>query len=144
MRQNNRTSIIESIILTFIGTIFGFSMSFVIFPLCGVEVTLQQVSGITFVFMIIGTIKNYIIRRFYNKIHKTQKKHHSLYESVVQTTIGTVVSFFSSLWIYPLFDIMASVYEISWITIVFTLFSIIKNYFVRRYYEKILLINVKK
>jgi O-antigen/teichoic acid export membrane protein len=133
--QSNKKSFVESIIQTFIGTIFGFCMAFVVFPLCGVEVSVQQVSGITFVFMIIGVFKNYGIRRMFNYFHIAQKKHHSLIESTAQTVIGTIVSFLSSLVIYPMFGIGATVYDITWITLLFTLFSIVKNYLVRRYHE---------
>ena len=135
MGQSNKKSFVESIIQTFIGTIFGFCMSFVVFPLCGIEVSVQQVSGVTFVFMIIGMLKNYGIRRMFNYFHIVQKKHHSLIESTTQTVIGTIVSFLSSLVIYPMFEIGATVYDITWITLLFTLFSIIKNYLVRRYHE---------
>ena len=134
--QTRLQSLKESIILTFIGSIFGFLMSFVVFPLCGVTVNIIQVSGVTFVFMVIGVTRNYFVRRVFNMSRKKQKKHQSFLESFTQTAIATLFSFVLSIYIYPLFGIDASLVEISGITGLFTLFSITKNYIIRRYFVK--------
>jgi|AntRauTorckE6833_2_1112554.scaffolds.fasta_scaffold18218_3 high-affinity Fe2+/Pb2+ permease len=142
-QQSKLKSFLESIIQTFIGTIVGFSMAFIVFPLCGVEANIQQIAGVNFIFMLIAIVKNYGIRRFFNYLQTTQKKHQSMFESVLQTGIGTIVSFSASFVIYPMFDISVTLIDITEITILFTLFSILKNYLVRRYHESFK-IKVKK
>lgn len=118
-------------------------MAFIVFPLCGIEANFQQIAGINFIFMLIAIAKNFGIRRFFNYIHTEQKKHQSAFESILQTGIGTVVSFLASFVIYPIFDVEVTIMDVTEVTILFTIFSIVKNYFVRRYYESIK-IKVKK
>ena len=137
--QTNKKSIVESIIQTFIGTVTGFFLTMIIFPMFGIYTDIATISGITIAFMIVGLIKNYLIRRFFNFLHKvffkgSQKKYQSLFESIFQTILGTMLSFYLSIIIYPYFGLNIETLTIGGITIVFTVTSIVKNYFVRRYF----------
>jgi uncharacterized membrane protein len=137
--QSNKKSIVEAIIQTFVGTITGFFLTMIIFPLFGVYTDVATIAGITIAFMVVGIVKNYLIRRFFNYLHKTyfigkQKRHQSLFESGFQTIVGTVLSFYLSIIIYPYFGLEIPTLTIGGITIAFTIASIIKNYFVRRYF----------
>jgi hypothetical protein len=146
MSQTSKKSLTESIIMTLIGTFFGFFITFLIFPLFGLPADFETVSGITIVFMFIGIVKNYLVRRLFNWMHyspkvkfltENQKWNQSLFESSFQTTSGTIVSFLLSIVIYPLFGIEASVLKIGGISIVYMIVSLLKNLLVRRYFEKI-------
>jgi len=68
-------------------------------------------------------------------MREKQTKKQSVIESIFNTVVGTVVSFLVSLIIYPLVGVEASIRDIGNLTIVFTCFSVIKNFFVRRFFE---------
>lgn len=68
---------------------------------------------------------------------KTQSKKLSLIESLIQTFIGLSVSFIIQLIIYPVMDIEVSYKQNLIITLVFTIASIIRGYFVRRLFNRI-------
>jgi uncharacterized membrane protein len=146
MSQTNHKSFIESLIQTGIGTITGFILTYIIFPLFGVHTDIATISGITIAFMFVGILKNFMIRRLFNYMHnsskikfleKKQKWNQSLFESIFQTVSGSILSFYLSIVIYPFFGLNIPTLKIGGITIAFTIASLIKNYFVRRYFEKI-------
>ena len=66
-----------------------------------------------------------------------QSKKLSFIESTVQTFIGLAVSFIIQLIIYPVMDIPVTVTQNIIITLVFTIASIIRGYFVRRLFNRI-------
>lgn len=68
---------------------------------------------------------------------KTQSKKLSFIESIIQTFIGLSVSFIIQLIIYPIMDIEVSYKQNLIITLVFTVASIIRGYFVRRLFNRI-------
>ena len=65
-----------------------------------------------------------------------QTKKLSLIESLIQTFIGLSVSFIIQLIIYPVMDIEVSYKQNIIITLVFTIASIIRGYFVRRLFNR--------
>jgi uncharacterized protein YacL len=65
-----------------------------------------------------------------------QTKKKSLKESIINTSVGFVLSFIIQLIIYPLFDIPVSFSQNVWITIIFTVVSILRGYVVRRLFNK--------
>ena len=66
-----------------------------------------------------------------------QSKKLSIVESITQTVIGLGVSFLIQIVIYPLMDIPVTIKQNIVITIVFFLASLIRGYFVRRYFNKL-------
>ena len=144
MKQTIRKSIRESVIQTGIGTITGFTLMLIIFPMFGIDVKVTTVAEITLSFMLFGLTKNYLIRRLFNLLHSgkikwfslKQNKFQSLFESSFQTVAGTIMSFWLSILIYPLFGLDVPMMKIGGISIVFTVTSILKNYIVRRYFVK--------
>lgn len=68
---------------------------------------------------------------------KKQTKKLSLIESIAQTFIGLIISFFIQLIIYPAMGIPVTVTQNIVITLVFTVASIIRGYFVRRIFNKL-------
>jgi hypothetical protein len=66
----------------------------------------------------------------------TQKKKHSLIESITGTCIGLVTSFLIQITIYPALGIPVSIGQNILITFVFFVASIIRSYLVRRLFNK--------
>lgn len=144
LKQSIKNSIKETLIQTGFGTISGFILMILIFPMFGIPVVLQTVTEITLIFMVFGLLKNYLIRRLFNLLHsgrfkwfsEKQNEFQSLFESSFQTVSGTIMSFWLSVLIYPLFGLEVTILKIGGISIVFTFTSIVKNYIVRRYFVK--------
>jgi len=66
-----------------------------------------------------------------------QSKRKSLIESVTQTAIGLITSFIIQVILYPLMDIPVTLTQNVIITFVFFTVSIIRGYFVRRFFNHI-------
>jgi len=66
---------------------------------------------------------------------KAQSKKQSIIESIAQTFIGLGTSIAVQLIIYPLMGIPVSLNQNIVITIVFFVVSLIRGYFVRRYFN---------
>jgi uncharacterized protein YacL len=65
-----------------------------------------------------------------------QKRKHSLIESITNTAIGFIISLLVQLVIYPILNIPVSIGQNIIITIVFTVVSILRGYFVRRIFNR--------
>jgi len=65
-----------------------------------------------------------------------QSKTKSLVESITNTSLGLIVSFLISLAIYPLLNIPVKLHQNVIIVVVFTGTSILRNYVVRRIFNK--------
>jgi len=65
-----------------------------------------------------------------------QTKKHSAIESITQTIIGLVTSILIQIILYPILGIPVSFKQNVIITIVFFIVSIIRGYFVRRFFNK--------
>lgn len=65
--QTKKNSFIEACVNTLIGFIITLACSFFIYPICGVQASVGSMSGVTAFFTVISIIRQYIIRRFFNK-----------------------------------------------------------------------------
>ena len=70
--QSKLDSLIEASINTFLGFVIAFISQLVFFPIVGIEVTLGQNFILTVLFTLVSIIRNYVIRRYFNK--KSQLK----------------------------------------------------------------------
>lgn len=61
-----------------------------------------------------------------------QLKRHSLFESIVNVSVGYVVALLSQIILFPFFGIHISLKTNIWIGLWFTLISIVRSYFLRR------------
>ena len=68
--QTKKQSVIESLTNIIVGLITSFIIQLVIYPLLGIPVTINQNIIITIVFFIVSFLRGYLIRRFFNSIHK--------------------------------------------------------------------------
>lgn len=74
-----------------------------------------------------------------------QTKKHSLIEACSNTAIGFVISYASTFLIFPLVGLQSSSGKNLLITIFFTVISILRGYFIRRYFNgKIVRLNTTK
>jgi len=70
MEQTKIQSIIESITQTTIGLVISLGIQLVIYPLLKIPVTFSQNLIITTVFFLVSFVRNYLVRRFFNKVKK--------------------------------------------------------------------------
>jgi len=64
-----------------------------------------------------------------------QTKRQSMTEVCVNIVIGFVVAVLSQLLIFPMFDIHIKIYDNIQIALYFTAISLVRSYYVRRYYN---------
>ena len=64
-----------------------------------------------------------------------QSKKQSLIESLTSTTIGIIIGIVLNLTILPIFGYPVSVSDSLWISIIFTIVSIIRSYIIRRWFN---------
>ena len=64
-----------------------------------------------------------------------QSKKQSLIESLTSTTIGIIIGIVLNLTILPIFGYPVSVVDSLWISVIFTVVSIIRSYIIRRWFN---------
>ena len=64
-----------------------------------------------------------------------QSKKQSLIESLTSTTIGIIIGIVLNLTILPIFGYPVSLSDSLWISIIFTIVSIIRSYIIRRWFN---------
>lgn len=68
MAQSKKNSLIEAIVNTFVGFIVTLIASPVIYWICDVKMGYTKMTIVTLLFTIVSIIRNYVIRRWFNKI----------------------------------------------------------------------------
>ena len=64
-----------------------------------------------------------------------QTKKQSLIESLTSTTIGIIIGVVLNLTILPIFGYPVSLSDSLWISVIFTIVSIIRSYVIRRFFN---------
>ena len=64
-----------------------------------------------------------------------QSKKQSFIESLTSTTIGVIIGIVLNLTILPIFGYPVSFSDSLWISIIFTIVSIIRSYIIRRFFN---------
>ena len=64
-----------------------------------------------------------------------QSKKQSLIESLTSTTIGIIIGIVLNLTILPIFGYPVSFSDSLWISLIFTIVSIIRSYIIRRFFN---------
>lgn len=72
-----------------------------------------------------------------NHIKMVQSKKKSLVESVVNTFVGLLITLVASPFIYWICDVKISYPQMTVATLLFTVLSILRNYVIRRWFNKI-------
>ncbi len=65
-----------------------------------------------------------------------QTRTQAFLEALVSTAIGFVVAFVTNLLVLPLFGMPQSLGATFWITVIFTIVSIVRQYCVRRMFDR--------
>ena len=65
-----------------------------------------------------------------------QSRRRSITESLTNIAVGMVVAVASQYLIFPMFGIEITFGEHMWITVWFTVISIVRSYLLRRYFNK--------
>ena len=64
-----------------------------------------------------------------------QSKRESMIESLTSTTIGIIIGIVLNLTILPIFGYPVSLSDSLWISVIFTIVSIIRSYIIRRWFN---------
>ena len=64
-----------------------------------------------------------------------QTKKQSMIESLTSTTIGIIIGIVLNLTILPIFGYPVSLSDSLWISVIFTIVSIIRSYVIRRFFN---------
>lgn len=64
-----------------------------------------------------------------------QTKRQSFIESLTSTTIGIIIGIVLNLIILPIFGYPVSLSDSLWISVIFTVISIIRSYIIRRWFN---------
>lgn len=64
-----------------------------------------------------------------------QSKKDSIIESLTSTTIGVIIGIVLNLTILPVFGYPVSLSDSLWISVIFTIVSIIRSYIIRRWFN---------
>ena len=64
-----------------------------------------------------------------------QSKRESMVESLTSTTIGIIIGIVLNLTILPIFGYPVSLSDSLWISVIFTVVSIIRSYIIRRWFN---------
>ncbi len=67
MKQSKFQSFIEAMYNTFVGFMISFIVGMIVYPLYGMTVTTSQNAQIVAIFTITSLLRNYIVRRWFNK-----------------------------------------------------------------------------
>ena len=64
-----------------------------------------------------------------------QSKMESMIESLTSTTIGIIIGIVLNLTILPIFGYPVSLSDSLWISVIFTIVSIVRSYVIRRFFN---------
>lgn len=70
MSQTKKVSFIEAVINTAVGFIITMIASVFIYPMCGVIISLDKMTLVTIAFTVVSVLRQYVIRRLFNKLEK--------------------------------------------------------------------------
>lgn len=64
-----------------------------------------------------------------------QTRLESLAEVTINIIVGWVIGLLTQLWAFPLFDIHVTFSDQFWISVIFTVVSIVRSYAIRRWFN---------
>ncbi len=72
--QTRMQSLLESFINVLIGYLVALGAQIVVFPLYGLEVSLNQNLQIGLIFTVVSIVRSYLLRRLFNALHRGEVK----------------------------------------------------------------------
>ena len=144
MKQTKLGSLTEAIFNVLIGSVVSLFSQIAIFPIYDMNPSLETNLAITAWFTAVSVIRSYLVRRFFNgfvrsaaiKLAQAQSKKVSFIEALFNMAIGTVVAFSSQLVIFPMYDMNPTIDVNIMITLWFTGISLVRGYFIRRFFNQ--------
>jgi len=70
MGQTKRQSFIEIMTNTVVGFLISVVVQLIIYPVLEIEVSIGENLTITTIFVVIGIVRSYVMRRIFNRIYK--------------------------------------------------------------------------
>ena len=64
-KQTRKQSIIEAVTNTLFSSLVSFCVSFIVYPLVGVDASVRDIGTLTGIFTCISIFKNFVVRRFF-------------------------------------------------------------------------------
>ena len=77
------------------------------------------------------------------KLAEGQKRTHSLFEALINTGVGFLVSMVANMAVLPLFGYKVGICQAFWIGVIFTGISIVRGYALRRLFNRIMVCQAK-
>jgi uncharacterized membrane protein (DUF485 family) len=134
-QQSKFSSFLESLSNEALGYVINTTIQVLIFPLFGVFLPLSVNMTTSGVHSFFGIIRIYTVRRLFSRLGKKQSRRSSLIECIVNVIAGTIISFFATLWIYPLFGADISTGSTFGITLAFLAVTLTRLYVLRRMFN---------
>lgn len=69
MGQQRVHSLLEAVINTVVGYLVAFTLQLLVFPLVGIDITVQVNIILSTIFTIASLIRSYVLRRIFNRWH---------------------------------------------------------------------------
>jgi len=69
MKQTKKQSLMEIGVNTVIGFTLSVAIQMIIYPLMGLDVSIGENIYITLIFMVVGILRSYLVRRAFNRWH---------------------------------------------------------------------------
>tara|TARA_B100000768_G_scaffold46573_1_gene45398 strand:- start:424 stop:639 length:216 start_codon:yes stop_codon:yes gene_type:complete len=69
MKQTKKQSLMEIGVNTVIGFALSVAIQMIIYPLMGLDVSIGENIYITLIFMVVGILRSYLVRRAFNRWH---------------------------------------------------------------------------
>ena len=134
-KQSKLASFLESLSNELLGYLINTLVQIIIFPLIGFHLSLGINLLISAIHSAFGLTRIYIIRRFFDRSGKKQNKRSSLYESILNIVMGTVITFTVQPFIFLLFGIVISAGSNLSITAIYLVITLVRLYVLRRFFN---------
>lgn len=134
-QQSKLACFLESLSNEAVGYAINTTIQVLVFPLFGIYLSLTTNMITSGAHSFFGLARIYVVRRLFSRLGKKQSKRSSLLECLTNIVAGTIINFFCTLWVYPLFGATISTGNTFWITIVFLVVTLTRLYVLRRVFN---------
>lgn len=75
MNQSRLSSLYEAVFNTALGFVISVAAGFIIYPLCGVEITVASNIAVSAIYTVISIVRSYAARRWFNaRLHRAAQR----------------------------------------------------------------------
>ncbi len=134
-QQSKLACFLESFSNEAVGYVINTTVQILIFPLMGVHLSLAVNMASSGIHSFFGVTRIYALRRLFGRLGRKQSKLSSLAESITNIAVGTFISFFVTLYIYPLVGANVSTTDTFGITLMYLTITLTRLYLLRRIFN---------